>query len=217
MTCKTKPFTIFIEGNIGAGKSTLLDYFEHFDYIETIAEPIEQWKNLNNSNLLELMYKEPQKFSFPFQTYTTLLMLQNHMKQTTKAVRILERSLLSAHFCFNEILKSQEKLNKEEYDILQEWNRYIHENFSVQPNLIVYLRTTPENVFERIKKRERSEERNIDLIYLQHLHELHEKWLIDEKIDFSCQILILDGNLNQDKIKVEYEKIIFHLKNNEFN
>lgn len=42
----------------------------------------------------------------------------------------------------------------------------------------VYLRTTPEIVYERMKTRARSEEKCIPLDYLKQLHELHENWLV---------------------------------------
>lgn len=44
--------------------------------------------------------------------------------------------------------------------------------------LLVYLRTTPEIVYERMKTRARSEEKCIPFEYLKQLHELHENWLI---------------------------------------
>lgn len=48
-----------------------------------------------------------------------------------------------------------------------------------QPNaLTVYLRTTPEVVYERMKVRGRNEESTVSLSYLQQLHDLHENWLI---------------------------------------
>lgn len=42
----------------------------------------------------------------------------------------------------------------------------------------VYLRTTPETVYERMKVRGRSEETSVSLDYLKQLHNLHEDWLI---------------------------------------
>lgn len=105
-----KPFTILIEGNIGVGKSTLLNYFKQFDQIEIVQEPVEKWQNLNGSNLLDLMYKDSQTWGFPFQMFALLLMLQNHNLQTVKKVKIMERSLFSAHNCFNQVLKEQNNL-----------------------------------------------------------------------------------------------------------
>ena len=45
-------------------------------------------------------------------------------------------------------------------------------------SLLVYLRTTPEVVYERMKVRGRSEEDSVSLDYLKQLHDLHEDWLI---------------------------------------
>lgn len=43
---------------------------------------------------------------------------------------------------------------------------------------LVYLRTTPEVVYDRMKVRGRSEETSVSLDYLKQLHDLHEEWLI---------------------------------------
>lgn len=43
----------------------------------------------------------------------------------------------------------------------------------------MYLRTSPEVVYERMRKRARSEESCVPLQYLQELHKLHENWLIE--------------------------------------
>lgn len=41
----------------------------------------------------------------------------------------------------------------------------------------VYLKTDPEVAYQRIKTRNRSEEKDVPFEYIKHLHELHEKWL----------------------------------------
>lgn len=205
MVPNKKSYTVFIEGNIGVGKSTLLKYFEKFDSIETIPEPIERWQNFNGSNLLELMYKDTEKWGFAFQSYTALLMLQNQMKPSEKKIKIMERSFFSGKYCFIELLRETNKLKKEEYDILQEWNEYIEKSFDVQPDLIVYLRAMPENVYERIKQRNRGEEQSIDMNYIQRLHELHENWLVRGE-NISVPVLILDASVNANQVQEEFEK-----------
>lgn len=42
------------------------------------------------------MYKESQRWAFPFQTYVTLTMLTTHTEPTEKRVKLMERSLYSA-------------------------------------------------------------------------------------------------------------------------
>lgn len=47
----------------------------------------------------------------------------------------------------------------------------------------VYLRTDPEVAYQRIKARNRSEEKYVPFKYIKHLHELHDKWLNVHKTD----------------------------------
>lgn len=54
------------------------------------------------------------------------------------------------------------------------WN-IINVIFSYFP---VYLKADPQRVYERIKKRARSEEQCVPLSYIEELHKLHEDWLI---------------------------------------
>lgn len=201
-----KPFTILVEGNIGVGKSTFLEHFKQYDSVEIIPEPVERLQNFNGSNLLDLVYKDTEKWGFPFQSYAALLMLQNHLKPTEKKIKLIERSIFSAHQCFNKLLREDNCLKKEEYDILQAWNECMEKFFDIQPDLIVYLRATPEQVYERMKQRNRSEESNVDLHYLQHLHKLHEKWLINND-DIATPIIILDCNINVEQIQKDFEEL----------
>ena len=69
------------------------------------------------------------------------------------------------------------RMSSPEYAVLCQWYDYIVKNKSVTPDLFVYLRTTPCVVAERVKRRDRSEERSVDLSYLENLHNLHESWV----------------------------------------
>lgn len=207
MNKRKKPFTISVEGNIGVGKSTFLKYFEQFINVEIVPEPLEAWQNLNGSNLLELHYNNPKKWGFAFQSYTLLLMLQNHLKASDKGIRIMERSLYSARYCFINLLLQENKIEKEEFDILQKWYAFIDETNNIRSDLIIYLRATPEQSFQRINKRARTEEKQLCLNYLKQLHELHEDWLIHKKYDSSAPVLVLDANLSAIEIQNEFEKL----------
>ncbi|MBI4926755.1 MAG: deoxynucleoside kinase, partial [Anaerolineae bacterium] len=44
-------------------------------------------------------------------------------------------------------------------------------------DLVIYLRATPQTLQERIARRDRSYERNIDPEYLQNLNQLYEQWI----------------------------------------
>lgn len=55
---------------------------------------------------------------------------------------------------------------------------------STNLDLIVYIRTSPEVVYERIQHRGRFEEQSIPLQYLELVHAAQENWFLREKI--SC-------------------------------
>lgn len=114
-----QPFTVFIEGNIGSGKTTFLNHFKKHEGVCLQTEPVDKWRNLGGVNLLvriflvylfcieiivvfcivkDLMYKEPDRWAMPFQTYVTLTMLQTHTMATEKSVKLMERSIYSARF-----------------------------------------------------------------------------------------------------------------------
>lgn len=97
-----------------------------------------------------------------------------------------------------------------EYQLLKDWQELYK---SLVPDskadIIIYLKITPENAYERIRRRSRDGELNISLEYLKGLDETHQKWLFkDTRTAKDCKILILDANLDQDKIKLEYERVL---------
>ncbi|XP_034488062.1 deoxynucleoside kinase isoform X1 [Drosophila innubila] len=203
----TQPFTVLIEGNIGSGKTT---YLNHFLKVEKdvclITEPVEKWRNVNGVNLLAKMYEDPKKWAMPFQSYVTLTMLQAHTQPTNKKLKIIERSIYSSRYCFVENMYRNGSLELGMYNTLQEWYKFIEQSIHVQADLIIYLRTTPEVVFERMRERARSEESCVPLKYLQELHELHEDWLIHQRRPQQCKVLVLDADLNLENIGSEYQR-----------
>lgn len=82
----------------------------------------------------------------------------------------------------------------------------------------VYLRTTPEVVFDRMKVRGRSEENSVSLAYLHQLNDLYEEWLVHGRKSRPCPVLILNGDLDVENITEEYirsEASILRQKSNE--
>ena len=122
---KTRPFTVLIEGNIGSGKTTFLKHFSKFNNIEVITEPVEKWTNVKGSNLLQKMYEDPERWAFIFQTYVQLTMLQQHTENNDKQIKIMERSLYSARYCFVENLFESGRIQKSEYTVLVEWFEFL--------------------------------------------------------------------------------------------
>jgi len=206
-----RPFkTVIIEGNIASGKTEFLQFFKQYSNAKIFAEPIEKWRYGSGFNLLDLMYSDPSRWSLTFQTYVQLTMLDLHTKTDgVKAgdTKVMERSIYSAKYCFVENLHNNKYLQDPEYAVLTQWFDWIIRNTNCSADLIIYLKTRPETVYERLVKRQRPEERRLPLEYLQALHQLHEDWLIHEK--FPCpKVQVIDANADLSDLRPIYEKAV---------
>lgn len=74
------------------------------------------------------------------------------------------------------------------------------------PDLIVYLRTSPETALERVQARNRAEELGVSSEYLSRLHDAHEIWLVH-----STQQALL-GNKCVRVVVVNVDKPLCHLQ-----
>ncbi|EFN80204.1 deoxynucleoside kinase isoform X2 [Harpegnathos saltator] len=208
-----RPFTVCIEGNIGSGKTTFLSYFKKFDNVTVLEEPVELWRDVSGTNLLELMYKDPTRYAYLFQSYVQLTMLQLHTCMTPSPFKIMERSVYSA-MCFVENLKRNNLLSNTEVSILEEWYNWSMKSAKIETDLIVYLKTTPEIVYERMKKRGRKEENTVSLEYLKQIHQLHDEWLYHQTLKpVPAPIITINGDRELHEMVEEFEKC----KNQIFN
>ena len=202
---------LLVEANIGAGKTTFIDSFTPYsNIVEIIPEPVEQWKNLNGYNLLEKMYRNPLQNAMTTESYILLTMAKNHTAKQVKPLTVMERSIFSTRFCFIENMYKRNKMEESEYLVLDEWFQYVVKNaqFSINVDQIIYLRTDPEIAFERIQNRNRKEERNITLQYIRDLHQLHERWLFEQK-DYitNVPVKVIDANGSLESLQPIYNGI----------
>lgn len=203
-----RPFKVSVEGNIGAGKSTLIDFFKDQKGIEVYPEPLNWWRNLDGHNLLELLYSDIHKWHNTFQMYVQLSRLKVQTSQPSSphtTVQMFERSIQNNRFCFVEQAYQNGYLHKADYSVLDQWYRWIRANVNINLDLIVYLRSTPEVVYERIQRRHRPEETEISLEYLKQLHDSHEQWLMSDNERFnSIPVLVLDADKTLEEITEVY-------------
>ncbi|KAK3729574.1 hypothetical protein QZH41_017191 [Actinostola sp. cb2023] len=180
---RDRNITIAVEGNIGSGKTTLLKYFRQNPMVEVIEEPVKKWQNVGGQNLLSLFYEDCQRWSYLFESYFLLTLMQVHKKPHTKPIKMIERSVYSGYYCF-------------EHNLCV---RYIHMCF------LVYLRTSPEKCMERIKMRHRNEETSVSMDLLNALHERHESWLIRKEHPWPAPVLVVDGSKTLDEMYKYYD------------
>ncbi|XP_062843953.1 thymidine kinase 2, mitochondrial-like [Trichomycterus rosablanca] len=204
---KERKPVICIEGNIASGKTTCLEYFSKTSNIEVLTEPVSNWRNVRGHNPLGLMYQDPERWGLTLQTYVQLTMLDQHLKHTEAPLRMMERSLYSAKYIFVENLYRSGKMPEVDYTVLTEWFEWIISNISIPVDIIVYLQTSPQTCYERLKQRCREEEQVIPLAYLEAIHQLYEDWLIKQSsfpVPAAVQVLAADSDL--PKMLQQYEE-----------
>ena len=213
-----------VEGNIGAGKSTLLDIISDYfgDDLEVYTEPVEKWKDIDGVNILDVFYKDPKRYAYTFQSYAFITRMMELQRTQEKPIRLLERSPLS-DYCFAKNCWEIGHMNDIEWKLYQEWWRFfVSSDSSKRPDGIIYLYTTPEICLERVNRRKRDEEENMDIGYLQLLHKQHEDWFQNKGKDknfVDVPFIILDGTEEfqgdksvQSKMLKKIDELVLKLK-----
>ena len=183
---------ITIEGNIGVGKTRLLnkikDEINNNNLIREnktffiIQEPVEIWEK---TNLLNLYYSNPQKYSLAFQMTafcTTLLPLKRFLELSSSSSSPLiifgERSPLASIECFTPLLVERGKIDPQN-EIYVKFKEICNQTLPfLYPDIIFYLNGLDVTILlERIKNRNRLGEQNITSEYLEHLEKKYNQMI----------------------------------------
>ena len=162
-------FQVCIEGNIGAGKSSVVSELKIlFPHATVVPEPATEWEQ---RGLLRQMYQDPKTYAKSFQQSALAGIVAAHAS-VQAPIMISERSVYSNKYVFSHVnLRPEERLN---YD-------YTYEKLTGllpkrQP-LFFLLSAPAEVLLERIGRRGRASEQDIDLAYLQRVERAHVDWL----------------------------------------
>jgi deoxyadenosine/deoxycytidine kinase len=184
----------------------------------------------SGTDLLRLFYEEKEKWSFSFENLVQLSRLKTHYEcdkrlnhhdlfiepKENKMNFFMERSIFSSFNVFALNTYEEKKLNKVEFDILNayytlfknELFKNIDADLNHVPYRIIYIRTTPEICFQRLKKRNRPSEETIDLDYLSKLHLRYEKWVTGLSSQNEFAVQVIDGNMDKANVISQIEKIL---------
>lgn len=191
---------ISIDGNIGSGKSTLLAHLkESLKYNKNVIflkEPVDEWESVtdeNNKTILQNFYENQKKYSFSFQMLayiTRLNLIKEAIKNNPNSIIITERSLYTDKMVFAKMLYEDGLINSIDYQIYIK----LFESFAPEypVHKIIYVKTNPEVCINRIKKRSRTGETNIQLNYLINLDKYHNDMVESKNLGY--ETLYLDGN-----------------------
>ena len=176
-----------------------------------IPEPVNQWTSFGTqkTNVLNLMYSEPDKYSFLFQMVASITKVEELVEKEIEGVKLVERSLQAQQACFIPLLYENKAISLETKEVL---DRNIELLLSympgVKPDLIIYLHTTPQAAMKRIITRGRPEEAGIKINYLARLHQKYEGWDIRDPNFNTPVITVFASDVTAIKPHELAEKII---------
>jgi len=182
---------ILFEGNIAAGKSTVGRRLAESELFGFIEEPVGAWQQDFEENLLDLFYKDTERWAFTFQlaafttrakTWKEVLSMSDHRNI------VLERSIYCDRYVFAKNCYQSGLIRKTEWQLYCKLWDWLESNWCTPPDKIVYLRTPADVCCERIAHRGRDEESTIPIEYLRDLEVLHDEWLLDNP-----KTVVVDG------------------------
>lgn len=155
---------ICIDGNIGSGKSTVLSYLHTHYGCPVDVEPVERWQPF-----LKDLYHGRNAFDFQTRVWLDRCWLQ---QRTPNSYMWMERSPYFQRMVFIEAMRENGMVSHSQYEMLSDMYRRSFMQWA--PQLFVYLRSDPNQCFQRVHRRNRSGEERIDRPYLENIHRLHE-------------------------------------------
>jgi deoxyadenosine/deoxycytidine kinase len=184
-----KQIIVGLEGNIGAGKTTVLDEIirHHNNDVDCVYENLKSWCNIPSAkysnktyNALENMYSNPRKYFVTFQALVNSMRTRDifNVLNNDNCRRILlsERDAFSGLNFFAPLQESYGNLTDYDASILTSILDNMVDIFpKATADLLIYLRATPNLCQERLKKRNRPEESDIGISFLENLHSIHER------------------------------------------
>lgn len=174
-----------VEGNIGAGKSTLLPQLADTLGWDYVLEDID-----TDPKFHELVRQQYDGEVEPAAVDRYLINKRADLVRELSSGRhaIIERSLISS-VVFNRANDGCDAIYQEIMDSV---------HASPKPAGMIYLSVTPNTAMTRVRMRARQAEDNLDLTYLEKIHQGHEQWLPHLASELEIPLLTVDCNGRPD-------------------
>jgi deoxyadenosine/deoxycytidine kinase len=169
MTIASKKF-LAIAGNVGVGKSTLTGLIAERLGWEPFYEAVD-----DNPYLADF-YQDMRTWSFHSQIFFLSRRLLHHHQLIEHPNSVVQdRSVYEDAEIFAKNLHRQGHISDRDYRTYRELYETMT-RFLPAPDLVIYLRAGVDTLLDRIRKRGREFEQDIDPKYLEQLNRLYEDW-----------------------------------------
>ncbi len=158
---------IVIEGAIGVGKTALANKMAlSLNARLELEDP-------DSNPFLEKFYENPADSALPLQLYF-LFQRHKHMQQLSQP-DLFSPNIIADYLIDKDRLFAQVTLNDDEFTLYDQ----VYQHLTIQhpqPDLVIYLQAPVEVLLERVKKRGRQYEKNIQPDYLQKINSAYTQF-----------------------------------------
>lgn len=196
---------IACEGLIGASKSTNSQSLVSCGVCDKyIPEPVQE------NPYLEEYYKDPKATSFKMQVFLLNARYKSFQKSQWESLlnpntKIVADRSFYGDFAFARVQKEEGLMSDLDFQVYQD----LHLTYQMSllfPELVIYLRLTPEKAMERIAQRGRGCESGIQLTYMQDLYHAYED-LMDE-LAKKTQVAVIDASGTKEEVLNSCIKVV---------
>ena len=167
----SQSFFLAIAGNIGVGKTELTSRLSTELGWVAYYEPVIQ------NPYLDMFYRDMPRWSFHLQIY----FLSERFKAQVEIGRsslpfIQDRTIYEDAEIFARTLHAQGSMT--EVDYVNYTSLFgVMVDFLRRPDIILYLKASPETLMERIARRGRASEKGIGIDYIRRLNDAYDDWM----------------------------------------
>ncbi|RME80756.1 MAG: deoxynucleoside kinase [Caldilineae bacterium] len=166
----TKRF-VAVAGNVGVGKSTLTALLAERLGWEPFFEAVD-----DNPYLADF-YKDMRQWAFHSQIFFLSRRLRHHYELLSRPHSVIQdRSVYEDAEIFARNLYEQGSLDERDYQSYRELYQTLCD-LVPPPDLVIYLQADVKTLLDRIRKRGRPYEQDIDPAYLARLNRLYDRWI----------------------------------------
>jgi len=182
---------IVVEGPIGVGKSSLTNLLSRRFEARRVMEVVEE------NPFLASFYGDRAKYAFQTQMFF-LLSRYYQQRRSISELLAVSKSLISDYTFEKDALFARINLSGDELEMYDRLHEALAEKIIV-PDLIVYLRAETETLMQRIARRDRPYERQMERAYIAELNQGYDSFFLGDQRHRS-PVLVMDCN-NLDYVR----------------
>lgn len=158
---------IAVEGPIGVGKTSLVGLLRKELNGRAILEDTE------SNPFLKDFYKDRRKYAFQTQLFFLLNRYQQQKELTQP--ELFKETIVSDYIFAKDRIFAYLNLDENELALYEQIYRLLDDKL-IKPDLVIFLQAEPEVLMERIKRRNKEYERDMDIQYLYDLVQAYNRF-----------------------------------------